>query len=102
MCQLLPPNMVEVDIKRLLRFNRGSLQAVCSGNIPYRAYSEDAKEIVIMKGSTFELSIKISKMKCLCSIQNDEVDWIIEKNNMLLTQLSASFNEAEWFLKRNK
>lgn len=33
---------------------------------------------------------------------NDEVDWIIEKNNMILTQSFASFNEAEWFLKRNK
>ena len=32
---------------------------------------------------------------------NNEIDWVIEKNRIPLEQIFSSYNEAEWFLKRN-
>lgn len=64
---------------------------------------EDAKRNRYnVKGSTFGTFYKNQQDEMFMLYSNDEVDWIIEKNNMLLTQSFASFNEAEWFLKRNK
>jgi len=63
---------------------------------------EDAKRNRYnVKGSTFGTFYKNQHDQMFRLYSNDEVDWIIEKNNILLTQSFASFNEAEWFLKRN-
>ena len=72
MCQLLPPNMVEVDIKRrwLRSLTEEAYKQYVVATFHIEPIPEDAKRNRYnVKGSTFGTFYKISKMKCLCSIQ---------------------------------
>lgn len=63
---------------------------------------EDAKRNRYnIKGTSFGTFYKNLEDEVFLLYSNNEIDWVIEKNRIPLEQIFSSFNEAEWFLKRN-
>lgn len=63
---------------------------------------EDAKRNRYnIKGSSFGTFYKNHQDEVFLLYSNNEIDWVIEKNRIPLEQIFSSYNEAEWFLKRN-
>ena len=63
---------------------------------------EDAKRNRYnIKGSSFGTFYKNLEDEVFLLYTNNEIDCVIEKNRIPLEQIFSSFNEAEWFLKRN-